>query len=54
MVRIHLERTFNVEPELLWELVVDPDHYGFWTEPFAEGSEFVGGMDQRERYSLYK
>lgn len=42
MVRIHLERTFNVGPELLWELVVDPDYYRFWTESFSEGSEFVG------------
>ncbi|WP_142826299.1 SRPBCC family protein [Planococcus soli] len=42
MIRIHLERVFNVGPELLWELVVDPDHYRFWTEAFSEGSEFKG------------
>lgn len=42
MIRIQLERTFNVGPELLWELVVDPDHYRFWTETFSEGSDFDG------------
>ena len=42
MIRIHLERTFNVGPEILWELVVDPDHYHFWTETFSEGSDFDG------------
>ncbi|MGH2317808.1 SRPBCC domain-containing protein [Planococcus sp. SE5232] len=42
MIRIHLERAFDVGPELLWELVVDPDHYRFWTETFSEGSTFYG------------
>lgn len=42
MTRIHLERAFDVGPELLWELVVDPDHYRFWTETFSEGSSFNG------------
>lgn len=42
MIRIHLERAFDVGPELLWELVVDPDHYRFWTNTFSEGSDFNG------------
>lgn len=42
MIRIHLEKSFDVDPELLWELVVDPDHYRFWTETFSEGSTFYG------------
>ena len=42
MIRIQLERAFHVGPELLWELVVDPDHYRFWTEAFSEGSDFDG------------
>jgi len=42
MIRIHLERSFQAAPELLWELVVDPDHYRFWTEAFSSGSVFVG------------
>lgn len=42
MAKIHLERAFDVGPELLWELVVDPDHYRFWTETFSEGSDFDG------------
>lgn len=42
MIRIHLERSFQAGPELLWELVVDPDHYRFWTEAFSKGSGFVG------------
>lgn len=42
MIRIQLERAFHVGPELLWELVVDPDHYRFWIEAFSEGSGFDG------------
>ena len=42
MIKIRLERDFNVAPELLWELVVDPDHYRFWAESFSEGSTFYG------------
>lgn len=42
MIRIQLERAFHVAPELLWELVVDPDHYRFWIEAFSEGSGFDG------------
>lgn len=42
MIRIHIEKTFHISPELLWELVVDPENYSFWTESFSEGSEFVG------------
>lgn len=39
MIRVQLERAFPVGPELLWELVVDPDQYRFWAEAFSEGSE---------------
>ncbi len=42
MKNIHCERTFPVDPTLLWELVVDPDHYQTWIEAFAAGSYFVG------------
>lgn len=42
MIRIHVEREFSVGPEVLWELVVDSDHYRFWTEAFSEGSMFYG------------
>lgn len=42
MIRIHLERAFQAGPELLWELVVDPDHYRFWTDAFSPGSGFDG------------
>lgn len=42
MIEIHLERDFNVSPELLWELVVDPDHYSFWIGAFSEGAYFDG------------
>ncbi|MCC5894393.1 MAG: SRPBCC domain-containing protein [Alkalibacterium sp.] len=42
MIRIHIEREFNVSPELLWELLVDPDHYRFWIGAFSEGAYFDG------------
>lgn len=42
MKKINLERTFNTTPERLWELIVDPDHYRFWTAVFSEGSDFRG------------
>lgn len=42
MKRLHVERTFNVGPELLWELVVDPVHYSFWADLTREGAGFRG------------
>lgn len=46
MKRIQLERTFNTTPERLWELIVDPDHYRFWTSVFSEGSDFRGDWSE--------
>lgn len=42
MKRIHLEREFNLSPEHVWEMIVDPDHYRNWSEAFHEGSDFDG------------
>ena len=42
MKRIRLERTFQATQELLWELIVDPVHYRYWTEAFSVGSDFIG------------
>lgn len=44
MKRIVISRNFLSTPELLWELIVDPDHYRFWTRAFSEGSKFVGAF----------
>ena len=42
MIRLELERRFNTTPENLWEMIVDPDHYRFWTSAFSPGSQFIG------------
>ena len=49
MKRIELERSFKATPELLWELIVDPDHYRYWVSAFSEGSKFVGDWSQGSR-----
>jgi uncharacterized protein YndB with AHSA1/START domain len=41
-MRLALERSFNTTPEILWEMIVDPDHYRFWTSAFSIGSQFIG------------
>jgi uncharacterized protein YndB with AHSA1/START domain len=45
-MRIELEQSFNTTPEHLWELIVDPGHYRFWTKAFSQGSKFVGDWSQ--------
>jgi len=42
MKKIQLSKTFKATQEQLWELIVDADHYRFWTAAFSEGSDFVG------------
>ena len=42
MIKIELQKQFRATPEKLWELIVDPDYYRFWTKGFHEGSDFVG------------
>ena len=42
MKRIVLEYTFETSSEYLWELIVDPEHYRYWTTAFSEGSKFIG------------
>lgn len=42
MKKIQLNKTFKATPEQLWELIVDADHYRFWTAAFSKGSDFVG------------
>lgn len=42
MKKIQLSRTFKATQEQLWELIVDADHYRFWTASFSEGSDFIG------------
>ncbi len=49
MKRIELERCFEATPELIWELIVDPDHYRYWIRAFSEGSKFVGDWSQGSR-----
>jgi uncharacterized protein YndB with AHSA1/START domain len=41
-MRLELERSFSTTPEVLWEMIVDPDHYRFWTSAFSPGSQFIG------------
>lgn len=45
-MRIEIEHRFNTTPEHLWELIVDPEHYRFWTTAFSQGSKFVGDWSQ--------
>lgn len=42
MIRVRLEHTFEHKPELVWELIVDPEYYRLWTVAFHEGSFFEG------------
>lgn len=42
MKKIQLERSFKATPERLWELVVDADHYRYWTSVFSIDSDFIG------------
>lgn len=46
MKRIQLEKRLKATPELLWELIVDPDFYRYWTAAFMEGSDFVGDWSE--------
>lgn len=46
MQKLKLEKSFQATPEQLWELIVDPDHYRFWTETFCKGSDFVGDWSE--------
>ncbi len=46
MKRISLEYLFETSPEYLWELIVDPEHYRYWTTAFSEGSKFIGNWSQ--------
>ena len=46
MKRIALEHIFEASPDHLWELIVDPDHYRYWTTAFSVGSKFVGDWSQ--------
>ena len=45
-MRLELERSFNTTPEILWEMIVDPDHYRFWTSAFSPGSQFIGDWSE--------
>lgn len=53
MKRIFLERTFETTPELLWELIVDVDHYRYWTEAFCKGSDFMGDWSKESDIYFY-
>lgn len=46
MKRIHLERTLPAPPEIVWELIVDPDQYRLWTDVFSPGSGFTGSWEK--------
>lgn len=46
MRKIQFEHTFNATPEQLWELIVDADHYCFWTSVFTKGSDFIGDWSE--------
>lgn len=53
MKRIFLEQIFETSPELLWEMIVDVDHYRYWTESFAIGSDFMGDWSKDSDIFFY-
>lgn len=53
MVKISAERVFEARPEVLWEIIVDPDFYRFWTRGFNPGSDFEGGWDQGDKICFF-
>ena len=49
MKRIELKHCFNTTPQWLWEMIVDVDHYRYWTTAFSQGSTFIGDWSQGSR-----
>jgi len=49
MKRIELRHCFNTTPQWLWEMIVDVDHYRYWTTAFSQGSTFIGDWSQGSR-----
>lgn len=53
MQRVELTKKINAPRELLWEAIVDPDHYKVWTATFQEGSAFDGDWSKGSRIDFY-